>query len=110
MDDLGDKEDDDTGFGSVAGGENEIGDASSKHGGLEEAVFWKEDESIDKTEENAAELDNSKEVVFAGEDTKEDDGCINGRPGDEPRVKSGGDGRMAVGRGWESGVHEVIIT
>lgn len=84
VDNLGDEEDDNAGFGGVAAGENEVGNTGSEHGSLEEVIFRKFNNGVGEAEEDAAELDDGEEVTFDVDDTEKDNKGVDCDPNGQP--------------------------
>lgn len=84
MNDLRDEKDDNAGFGSIASGENEIGEASDEKRNVEEMILRIDPQGVDKTQNDTAEFDDGEEVIILDREPENNDEGIDDNPDDGP--------------------------
>ncbi len=84
VDDLGGEEGDEAEFGGVVEGEDNVGDTGREHGGEEEVVFREGFGDVEKAEGDAADAEESEEVVVWREKAEDDVDEGKRDPEDDP--------------------------
>ncbi len=80
MGELGEEEENDAEDEGVVDGEDDVGDAGDNEGELEEVVFGEHPESVEDTEKNAGEFNESDDLAGGGDDAESEDGDIGAEP------------------------------
>lgn len=84
MNDLRDEKDDNAGFGSIASGENKIGEASDEKCNMEKMVLRIDPQGVDETQNDAAEFDDGEEVIIFDREPENNDERIDNNPDGGP--------------------------